>query len=80
MKGPGYEPDGQAFRMGMAWVENVGHPNAGQRPVLLKVGGTDGFNSVLFLNPGKNLVVFVAASKPRLPIERIGVAPSRHLP
>jgi len=73
------QPDGQALRRGMAWVENVGDPDAGQRPVFLKVGGTDGFNSVLVLNPGKDLVVFVATRKPRIPIARIGVALSRRL-
>lgn len=74
------QPDGQALRMGMAWVENVGDPDAGQRPVFLKVGGTDGFASVRVVNPGKDLVVFVAASKSRIFIERIGVALSRRLP
>ncbi|WP_160329343.1 hypothetical protein [Methylobacterium sp. GXS13] len=44
------------------------------------IGGTDGFNSVLVINPGKDLVVFVAASKPRIPIEGIGVALSWHRP
>ena len=64
----------------MAWVENVGDPDAGQRPVFLKVGGTDGFNSVLVLNPGKDLVVCVAVRKLRIPIARIGMALSRRLP
>ncbi|MCJ2142206.1 hypothetical protein [Methylobacterium sp. E-066] len=47
---------------------------------MLKVGGTDGFNSVLVINPGKDLVIFVVAGKPRIPIERIGVALSRQRP
>jgi CubicO group peptidase (beta-lactamase class C family) len=77
---PIYQPEGRDFCQGMAWIENVGDADAGQRPVFLKVGGTDGFNSVLVINPGKNLVVFIAASRPGLPIERMGVALSRHLP
>ncbi|MCJ2116445.1 hypothetical protein MKK65_07605 [Methylobacterium sp. J-001] len=73
-------PDGQALRMRVAWVENVGDPDAGQRPIFLKVGGTDGFDSERIINPGKDLVVCVAARKPRIPIARIGVALSRRLP
>ena len=73
-------PDGQALRRGMAWVENVGDPDAGQRPVLLKAGGTDGFNSERIINPGKDLVVCVVARKLRIPIARIGMALSRRLP
>src|SRR5262249_56951585 len=51
---PIYRPEGQAWRQGMAWVENIGDAEAGQRPVYLKVGGTDGFNSVIVVNPGKD--------------------------
>lgn len=49
------------------------------RPVFLKVGGTDGFNSVVVVNPGKDLVVFVAGGQPKIGAERLGVALSRHI-
>lgn len=75
---PIYQPDGQTFEQGMAWIENVGDPDAGQKPVYLKVGGTDGFNSVLVINPGKDLAVFIAASRPK-GIPRLGVQLSRQI-
>jgi CubicO group peptidase (beta-lactamase class C family) len=76
---PIYQPEGQVFQQGMAWVEDVGDPDEGQRPVFLKTGGTDGFNSVLVINPGKDLVVFIAASHPKSGAQRLGVALSRHI-
>lgn len=76
---PIYRPEGQDFGQGMAWVENVGDPEAGQRPVLLKDGGTDGFNSVIVINPGKDLAVFVAANRPHAAIPQLGIALSRHI-
>lgn len=71
---------GRHLRMRVAWVQNVGDPDAGQRPVFLKAGGTDGFNSERIINPGKDLVVCVAVRKLRIPIARIGMALSRRLP
>ncbi|MBM6593623.1 serine hydrolase domain-containing protein [Microvirga pudoricolor] len=76
---PIYQPSGQVFGQGMAWIENAGDPEAGQRPVFLKVGGTDGFNSVIVINPGKDLAVFIAASKPQSGIPRLGVELSRQI-
>ena len=76
---PLYQPEGQTFRQGMAWIEEIGDPDAGQRPVFLKVGGTDGFNSVVVVNPGKDLVVFVAGGQPKIGAERLGVALSRQI-
>jgi hypothetical protein len=62
----------------MAWVENIGEADEGQRPVFLKVGGTDGFNSVIVINEGKNLAIFIAGSKPS-GVPRLGVALSRQI-
>lgn len=76
---PIYQPEGQVFQQGMAWIEDAGDPAEGQRPVFLKTGGTDGFNSVLVINPGKDLVVFIAASRPKSGVQRLGVALSRHI-
>ncbi|MDP4025213.1 serine hydrolase [Methylobacterium sp. NEAU 140] len=76
---PIYQPEGQAFRQGMAWIEAVGDPAAGQRPLFLKTGGTNGFNSVLVINPGKDLVVFLAANHPDSGAQRLGVAVSRQI-
>ncbi|MGU3538446.1 serine hydrolase domain-containing protein [Methylobacterium sp. A54F] len=76
---PIYQPEGQTFGQGLAWIEEPGDAEAGQRPVFLKVGGTDGFNSVLVVNPGKDLVVFIAASRPRSGVPRLGVALSRQI-
>jgi CubicO group peptidase (beta-lactamase class C family) len=75
---PVYRPEGQVFGQGMAWVENIGEADEGQRPVFLKVGGTDGFNSVIVINEGKNLAIFIAGSKPS-GVPRLGVALSRQI-
>lgn len=76
---PIYEPEGLIFGQGMAWVENSGDADEGQRPVYLKDGGTDGFNSVIVVNPGKDLAVFIAANRPMSGIPRLGVALSRQI-
>lgn len=76
---PTYQPEGQVFGQGMAWQENLGDPDAGQRPVYLKVGGTDGFNSVLVINPGKDLAIFIAGSRPKSGVPRAGVELSRQI-
>ena len=76
---PIYHPEGQVFGQGMAWVENVGDADEGQRPVFLKVGGTDGFNSVIVINEGKDLAIFIAGAKPRNGAPRLGVALSRQI-
>ena len=76
---PIYEPQGRLFGQGMAWVENPGDEEEGTRPVYLKDGGTDGFNSVIVVNPGKDLVVFIAANRADSGIPRLGVALSRHI-
>ncbi|MCJ2130971.1 serine hydrolase domain-containing protein [Methylobacterium sp. E-045] len=76
---PIYQPEGQPFVQGMAWIENPGDPEAGTHPVTLKIGGTDGFNSILVINPGKDLAVFIAGSRPKMQIERLGVSLSRQI-
>jgi hypothetical protein len=63
----------------MAWIENVGDADEGQRPVFLKVGGTDGFNSVIVINEAKNLAIFIAGAKPRNGAPRLGIALSRQI-
>ena len=77
---PLYQPEDQVFRQGMAWIEDAGDADEGQRPVFLKTGGTDGFNSVIVVNPGKDLMVFLAASHPTSGAHRLGVALSRQIP
>ena len=76
---PIYQPEGQVFEQGMAWMENVGDADGGQRPVFLKAGGTDGFNSVIVVNPAKDLAIFIAASRPKSNIPKLGVELSRQL-
>ena len=76
---PVYEPQEQAFGQGMAWIENLGDEEDGTRPVYLKAGGTDGFNSVIVINPGKDLAVFISADRPFSGIPRLGVLLSRHI-
>lgn len=76
---PIYQPEGQTFGQGMAWIEDAGDPDAGQHPLYLKTGGTDGFNSVIVVNPVKDLAIFMAASRPRSNMLRLGVQLSRQL-
>jgi len=76
---PIYEPEGRLTGQGMAWIENPGDAEAGERPVYLKDGGTAGFNSVIVVNPGKDLAVFIAANRALSGIPRLGVQLSRHI-
>ncbi len=76
---PIYEPEGMVIGQGMAWVQNPGDDEEGTRPVYLKDGGTDGFNSVIVVNPGKDLAVFISANRPDSGIPRLGVALARHI-
>ena len=76
---PVYEPEGRLFGQGMAWIEHPGDEEEGTRPVYLKDGGTDGFNSVIVINPAKDLAVFISANRADSGIPRLGVALSRHI-
>lgn len=76
---PIYRPRGQPFQQGMAWAESPGDPAEGTRPLYYKDGGTDGFNSVIVVNPGKDLVIFIAADKADVGIQRLGTELSRQI-
>jgi hypothetical protein len=76
---PIYQPEGEPFKIGMAWVDNLGNPAEGARPIFLKAGGTDGFNSVIVINPGKDLAIFIAGNRPNAGIPHLGVELSRHV-
>ncbi|MEH3148570.1 MAG: serine hydrolase [Methylobacterium frigidaeris] len=76
---PVYQPEGQPFAQAMAWQVESGDPAAGQHPVYLKAGGTDGFNSVIVVNPSKDLAIFIAASRAGTGIPRLGVLLARQL-
>lgn len=76
---PAYQPEDQTFMMGMAWNMEPSDPAENTRPVWFKAGGTDGFNTVLVVNPAKDLVVFVAANKAQTHIPQLGVRLSRFI-
>lgn len=76
---PVYQPADRPFGQGMAWVEDAGNPAAGQHPLFLKDGGTDGFNSVLVVNPAKTLAIFLCGNRPALGIPHLGTVLSRRI-
>ncbi len=75
---PIYQP-ADNFKQGMAWAQNLGDPAEGARPVFFKAGGTDGFNSVIVINPWKDLAIFIAGNRANAGIPRLGVELSRHV-
>ncbi|WP_187371360.1 serine hydrolase domain-containing protein [Methylobacterium oryzihabitans] len=76
---PIYRPEGQSFAQAMAWQVETGDPEAGQHPVFMKAGGTDGFNSVIAVNPSKDLAIFIGASRAQSGIPRLGVMLARQI-
>lgn len=67
-------------KQAMAWVNNMGNPNMGTKPEILKNGGTVGFGTVILLNPGKDMTLFIAVNKNGDNPAPIGVTIGRHLP
>ena len=67
-------------KQAMAWVNNMGNGNPNLRPVILKNGGTDGFGTVIAINPTKDLAVFVAVNQAGANPTPKGVEIVRHIP
>jgi CubicO group peptidase (beta-lactamase class C family) len=76
---PIYPLPGGATKQGMAWVSNLGDAQAGNRPEILKNGGTVGFGTVILINPFKDAAIFIAVNKSGSNPAPIGVAIGRHL-
>ncbi len=66
-------------RIAMSWVQNLGNPEEGARPIFLKDGGTDGFTSVVVINPGKDLAIFIAGNRGYTGIPGLGIKLSRQV-
>jgi CubicO group peptidase (beta-lactamase class C family) len=67
-------------RQAMAWVNNMGNGNPNLKPVILKNGGTDGFGTVIAINPTKDLALFIAVNQAGANPAGKGVEIVRHLP
>jgi len=77
---PIYTIPNSTAKQGMAWVNNLGDEQAGNRPEILKNGGTVGFGTVILLNPFKDAAIFIAVNKAGSNPAPIGVVIGRHLP
>jgi CubicO group peptidase (beta-lactamase class C family) len=77
---PIYQPEGRPFEQAMAWAVHPGDPQQGTHTIIVKDGGTDGFNSVIAINPSKDLAVFVAANQSRSGIPDAGIRIVREIP
>ena len=62
----------------MAWVVHPGDQQ--QHTIIVKDGGTDGFNSVIVINPSKDLAVFVAANQSRSGVPEAGIRIAPEIP
>jgi CubicO group peptidase (beta-lactamase class C family) len=67
-------------KQAMAWVNNMGDGTPNLKPVILKNGGTDGFGTVIAINPAKDLAVFIAVNQAGANPAGKGVEIVRHLP
>lgn len=67
-------------KQAMAWVNNMGNGNPNLHPVIVKNGGTDGFGTVIAVNPTKDLAVFIAVNQAGANPTPKGVEIARHLP
>jgi CubicO group peptidase (beta-lactamase class C family) len=67
-------------KQAMAWVNNMGNGSPNLHPVIVKNGGTDGFGTVIAINPTKDLAVFTAVNQSGANPTPKGVEIARHLP
>ena len=67
-------------KQAMAWVNVEGNPQQGTKTIILKNGGTDGFSSVIILNPFKDAALFLAVNQSGADATAVGVDLMRHLP
>ena len=67
-------------KQAMAWVNNLGNGGPNLHPVIVKNGGTDGFGTVIAINPTKDLAVFIAVNQSGANPTPKGVEIVRHLP
>lgn len=64
---------------GMAWVTAPGNAQEGTHAVTFKNGGTDGFGSVILINPSKDLALFIAVNQQTSNPTNVGIELARHL-
>jgi CubicO group peptidase (beta-lactamase class C family) len=76
---PIYQLPSGENEQGMAWVTEPGDPSQGSHPVILKDGGTDGFSTVIIINPSKDLALFIGVNKQGTYPSNPGVVIARHL-
>jgi len=77
---PIYDLPKGSNKQAMAWVNNMGNGNPNLHPVIVKNGGTDGFGTVIAINPTKDLAVFIAVNQSGANPTPKGVEIARHLP
>ena len=72
-------PNGKNMQA-MAWVNVEGNSQEGTHTIIVKNGGTDGFSSVIVLNPSKDVALFLAVNQNGAEATGIGIDIVRHLP
>ena len=77
---PIYTMPNERNKQAMAWVNNEGSGEPGVHTVIVKNGGTDGFNSVIVLDPFKDLTLFIVVNRSGNTPTEIGIDMARHLP
>jgi CubicO group peptidase (beta-lactamase class C family) len=77
---PVYRPEGQDFDQAMVWAIFPAHPEEGGGAIVAKSGNTDGFSTVLVLDPAKDLTIFIGANKAKVDVQPLAIELARKIP
>ena len=77
---PVYRPEGRDFQQAMVWAIFPADPGDRGGAIFAKSGNTDGFSTVLVLDPAKNLAIFIGANKAKVDVQPLAIELARKLP
>ncbi len=77
---PVYRPEGQEFQQAMVWALFPADPEEGSGAIVAKSGNTDGFSTVLVLDPAKDLAIFIGANKAKVDVQPLAIELARKFP
>ena len=76
---PVYRPEGQDFEQAMVWAIFPADPGDRGGAIVTKSGDTDGFSTVLVLDPAKDLAIFIGANKAKVDLQPLAIELARKL-
>ena len=76
---PVYRPEGQDFDQAMVWAIFPADPEEGSGAIVAKSGNTDGFSTVLVLDPAKDLAICIGANKSKVDVQPLAIELARQI-